>query len=106
MDIKHHNEIIDIQDLNILVCDHYPIQLDEIIKAQHKKGFGCYFNFFAESLDNNLFFCMRTKSCLTDEDLKYELREKYKLLLQISYNRGIRLEIKKITVNTQKVDNI
>jgi hypothetical protein len=100
MDLKSHNEIIDIP-MDVMVTNKYPIILDKLLLGKKET---CYFNFFIK-YENGQVLVMRTKECFLEKQIKWELREKYIALYKISVKNNEEIRIIKVTINNTKVLN-
>jgi hypothetical protein len=102
MDLKHHNEIIDIP-MNIEVNEKYPIILDKLLMGKKES---CYFNFFI-NYESGKILVMRTKNCFLDKQIKWELRDKYLTIYKISLKNNEKITIVKVTINnTGMINNV
>jgi hypothetical protein len=96
MDGLHHNEIIEIP-MNIEVCGQYPVILNNLLIGK-KTGHSCYFNFFVQYQTGKM-LVMRTKNCIFDKQIEYELADKYMCLYKISVKNDMKITIIKVTIN-------
>jgi len=104
MDLKTHNEIVDIE-FEHEIKSKYPEKLDNFILSK-KTTEWIYCTFWIDGLINGKSPCMRTKSVSSDSQVKYELRDKYKILYSLACKSNHPIILKRVSISLQGVKNI